>query len=97
MRRPPSGWRQEKNMNSQVYVGNVSFLATEDDLQMLFSQAGRVASIFFVRDRKTGRSKGFAFVEMSSPAEAQRAIGMFDGFSLADRQLRVNRPQLRAA
>ena len=79
-------------MNSQVYVGNVSFLATEDDLQLLFSHAGRVASIAFVRDRETGRSTGFAFVEMSSPAEAHKAIIMFNGFTLGDRQLRVNGP-----
>ena len=82
-------------MNSKVYVGNVSFLATEDDLQMLFSQAGMVASIVLVRDRETGRSKGFAFVGMGSPAEAQKAISMFNGFTLGDRQLRVNMPQLR--
>jgi RNA recognition motif-containing protein len=82
-------------MNSKVYVGNVSFLATEDDLQLLFSRAGMVASIAFVRDRETGRSKGFAFVEMSSPAEAQKAISMFNGFTLVDRQLRVNMAQLR--
>lgn len=81
-------------MNSKVYVRNVSFLATEDDLRILFSEAGTVVSMAFVRDRKTGRSKGFAFVEMSSPAEAQKAISMFHGFSLADRQLRVNRAQL---
>lgn len=82
-------------MNSKVYVGNVSFLATEGDLQLLFSQAGVVAWIAFVRDRVTGRSKGFAFVEMSSPAEAQKAITMFNGFNLADRQLRVSLAQLR--
>lgn len=82
-------------MNSKVYVGNVSYLATEVDLQMLFSQAGTVASITLIRDRETGRSKGFAFVEMSSPAEAQKAISMFHGFSLGHRQLRVNMAQLR--
>ena len=84
-------------MNSKVYVGNVSFLATEDDLQTLFSQAGRVAWLAFVRDRETGRSKGFAFVEMSSPAEAQKAIGMLNGFTLGNRQLRVNMAPLREA
>jgi cold-inducible RNA-binding protein len=82
-------------MNSKVYVGNVSFLATEDDLQILFSRAGTVASIALVRDQETGHSKGFAFVEMSSPAEAQKAISMFNGFCLGDRRLRVNLAQLR--
>jgi RNA recognition motif-containing protein len=82
-------------MNSKVYVRNLSFLATEDDLRMLFSEAGTVAWIAFVRDRETGRSKGFAFVEMSSPAEAQKAIRMFNGFTLGDRPLRVNMAQLR--
>ena len=84
-------------MNSKVYAGNVSFLATEDDLQMLFAQAGRVAWIAFVRDGGTGHSKGFAFVEMSSAAEAQKAIGMLNGFTLGNRQLRVNMAPLREA
>lgn len=77
-------------MNSKVYVGNLSFLATEADLRMLFSQAGTVTSITVIKDRKSGRSKGFAFVEMGSPVEAHKATSMFNGFTLADRQLRVN-------
>jgi RNA recognition motif-containing protein len=74
-----------------VYVRNVSFRLREDDLQQLFS----VAWIAFVRDRESGRSQGFAFVEMSSPAKAHKAISMFHSFSLADRQPGVNRPPRR--
>jgi RNA recognition motif-containing protein len=82
-------------MNSKLYVGNLPYSATEDELRDLFSQAGTVNSVVIITDRDTGRSKGFGFVEMSSPADAQKAISMFDGHSLADRQIRVSeaRPQ----
>lgn len=82
-------------MNSRLYVGNLSSLATESDLQTLFSQAGTVTAITLIRDRESGRSKDFAFVEMDSMAEAQKAISMFNGFRLGDRQLRVNMAQSR--
>jgi RNA recognition motif-containing protein len=77
-------------MNSKLYVGNLPYTATEDELRELFSQAGTVTSVVIITDRDTGRSKGFGFVEMSSPAEAQKAISMFDGHTVNDRQLRVN-------
>ena len=82
-------------MNSKLYVGNLSYSTTEDDLRNLFLQAGTVTSVALIKDRDSGRSKGFAFVEMGSQAEAQKAIGMFNGHSLDDRELRVNIAQPR--
>ena len=77
-------------MNSTVYVRNLAHVATENDLRALFFQAGTVMSVALIKDRETGRPKGFAFVEMSSLAEAQKAISMFNGFTVGDRQLRVS-------
>ena len=82
-------------MNSKLYVGNLSYSTTEDELRNLFAQAGTVSSVALIKDRDSGRSKGFAFVEMSNQAEAQKAIEMFNGQNLGDRELRVSiaRPQ----
>ena len=77
-------------MQVKLYVGNLSYSTTEDDLRALFAQAGEVASAALIKDRDTGRSKGFAFVEMSTQAEAQKAISMFNTFKLGDRELTVN-------
>ncbi|MBF8282795.1 MAG: RNA-binding protein [Anaerolineales bacterium] len=77
-------------MEVKLYVGNLAYTTTEDDLRTLFAQAGTIASVALIKDRDTGRSKGFAFVEMSTQAEAQKAIGMFNAFTLGDRELTVN-------
>lgn len=77
-------------MDSKLYVGNLPYSTTEEDLRALFAQAGTVTSIALIQDRDTGRSKGFAFVEMSTQAEAQKAISLFNSFKLADRTLVVN-------
>ena len=77
-------------MESKLYVGNLSYSTTEDDLRSLFFQAGTVASVALIKDRDSGRSKGFAFVEMSNQAEAQKAISMFNGHNMGDRELRVS-------
>jgi len=77
-------------MENRVFVGNLSFTTTEDDLRTLFAQAGTVNSVNLIRDRDTGRSRGFGFVEMSSPSEAENAIHMFNGYTLDDRELKVN-------
>lgn len=82
-------------MNSKLYVGNLSYSTTEDDLRTLFLQAGTVTSVALIKDRDSGRPKGFAFVEMGNQAEAQKAIQMFNGHSLGDRDLRVNLAQPR--
>ncbi|MEK7702924.1 MAG: RNA-binding protein [Nitrospirota bacterium] len=77
-------------METKLYVGNLSYTTTEEDLQTLFAQAGSVSSVMLIKDRDTGRSKGFAFVEMGSPAEAQKAITQFHGTKYGDRDLTVN-------
>lgn len=77
-------------MDSKLYVGNLSYSTTEDDLRTLFSQAGAVTSVALIKDRDSGRSKGFAFVEMGSQADAQKAISMFNGYQFAERELKVN-------
>ena len=82
-------------MDSKLYVGNLSYSTTEDELRNLFMQAGTVTSVAMIKDRETQRPKGFAFVEMSSQAEAQKAIEMFNGRSLGDRELRVSIAQPR--
>ena len=77
-------------MDVKLYVGNLPYTTTEDDLRALFSQAGAVASVALIKDRDTGKSKGFAFVEMATQAEAQKATTMFNGFKLETRTLVVN-------
>ncbi len=77
-------------MEAKLYVGNLSYATTEEDLRALFAQAGTVKSVGLIKDRDTGRSKGFAFVEMDTQAEAQKAIGLFHGSQLHDRALTVN-------
>lgn len=77
-------------MESKLYVGNLSYSTTEDDLRTLFFQAGTVSSVALIKDRDSGQSKGFAFVEMSTQSEAQKAITMFNGFSVGNRELKVS-------
>jgi RNA recognition motif-containing protein len=74
----------------KLYVGNLSFQTSSDELQRLFSQAGTVESVLVVEDRETGRSRGFGFVEMASPEEAKAAIEQFNGKELYGRNLTVN-------
>ena len=77
-------------MQNKLYVGNLSYRTTEDDLRSLFAEAGTISSVTLIKDRDTGRSKGFGFIEMSSQAEAQTAISMFNGKVLNERELTVN-------
>jgi RNA recognition motif-containing protein len=77
-------------METKIYVGNLSYDTTEDDLRTLFTQAGTVASVALIKDRDTGQSKGFAFVEMSNQSEAEKAIQTFNGYTLSNRPLKVN-------
>src|SRR5512147_1834680 len=83
---------QEKSiaMEAKLYVGNLPYTTVDADLQTLFSQAGAVKSAQVIRDRASGRSKGFGFVEMSSEEEAQSAITMFHGKDFGGRPLTVN-------
>jgi RNA recognition motif-containing protein len=77
-------------METKIYVGNLSYDTKEDDLRELFAQAGTVASVALIKDRDTGQSKGFAFIEMSNQSEAEKAIQMFNEYTLANRPLKVN-------
>jgi RNA recognition motif-containing protein len=77
-------------MESKLYVGNLSYSTTEDDLRTLFTQAGTVSSVALIKDRDSGQSKGFAFVEMSTQVEAEKAISTFNGYQMGDRELKVS-------
>jgi cold-inducible RNA-binding protein len=74
----------------KLYVGNLPYETTEEDLRTLFAQAGAVSSVALIKDRDSGRSKGFAFIEMGSQADAQKAISMFNAYKMGDRELKVN-------
>jgi len=77
-------------MAKRLYVGNLPYSISDDDLKNLFSQAGGVEEAMVMTERETGRSRGFGFVEMSSDSDAENAIRMFDGYTMDGRQLRVN-------
>jgi RNA recognition motif-containing protein len=82
--------REIFSVNNKLYVGNLAYSTTEDELRTLFAQAGTVTSVAIIKDRDTGRSKGFGFVEMSNQAEAQKAVSMFNAYRLNERELTVN-------
>ena len=82
-------------MSKKLYVGNLAFQTTSQDLQELFAQAGTVESASVIEDRATGQSKGFAFVEMSTEDEAAAAIEQFNGREVAGRALKVNEARPR--
>jgi len=76
--------------DTRLFIGNLSYNTTEDDLRGCFAQAGAVNSVNLMMDKFTGKSRGFAFVEMATAAEAAKAIEMFHGKSFQDRALTVN-------
>ena len=77
-------------MNNKLYVGNLPYTTTEEDLRKFFAEAGSVESAAIITDKISGRSKGFGFVEMSSEEEAKKAIESFDGKDFGGRNLVVN-------
>ncbi len=77
-------------MSTKLYVGNVPFSTTSQDLQNLFAQQGTVESVELISDKFTGRSRGFAFVTMATPEEGQKAIQALNGFAMEGRNLTVN-------
>ena len=77
-------------METKIYVGNLAYSTTEEALRTLFSAFGSVASVELIKDRDTGNSKGFAFVEMGSQSESSKAIGSLNGTSLENRVIKVN-------
>ena len=82
-------------MVKKLYVGNLAFQTTSQDLQELFAQAGTVESASVIEDRDTGQSKGFAFVEMSTEEEAAAAIEQFNGKEVGGRALKANEARPR--
>src|SRR5213083_2309214 len=82
-------------MGTKLYVGNLPFNTTENELQELFSQAGAVQEVMLMQDKFTGKSRGFAFVTMSSDQEAQNAISQFNGKTIEGRALTVNEARPR--
>ena len=82
-------------MSMKLYVGNLSFQTSNEELQALFAQAGTVESASIVEDRDTGRSRGFGFVEMSSKEEGEAAIAQFNGKEVNGRSLTVNEAKPR--
>jgi cold-inducible RNA-binding protein len=82
-------------MTMKLYVGNLSFQTTSDELTTLFAQAGTVESVSLIEDRETGRSRGFGFVEMSTKEEGAAAISQFNGKDMGGRALNVNEAKPR--
>jgi cold-inducible RNA-binding protein len=82
-------------MGNKLYVGNLSFNTTENELQELFSQAGTVQEVSLMQDKFTGKSRGFAFVTMGSEEDAQNAISKFNGQTVEGRPLTVNEARPR--
>ncbi|KAF0107662.1 MAG: RNP-1 like RNA-binding protein [Anaerolineaceae bacterium] len=77
-------------MEIRIYVGNLAKSTTEAEIKTLFEQAGAVTIVDLVKDRDSGLSKGFAFVTMTDQAEADKAISMFNAYSLAGNEIKVN-------
>jgi cold-inducible RNA-binding protein len=82
-------------MTMKLYVGNLAFQTSSEELQTLFAQAGTVESVSLIEDRETGRSRGFGFVEMSTKEEGAAAIAQFNGKDLGGRALNVNEAKPR--
>jgi RNA recognition motif-containing protein len=89
--------RKGARLGKKIYVGNLPFTSSEDELRALFTRHGSVDSVSVVTDRETGRPRGFAFVEMSDANAAADAIKALDGTQLGGRALRVNEAQDRRA
>ncbi len=80
-------------MSKKLYVGNLPFSATDSDLRALCEPHGNIESVNVIMDRETGRARGFAFVEMEDPGDADNAIRALDGTDMGGRSLRVNEAQ----
>ena len=84
-------------MSRKLFVGNLPYETMEQDLESLFGQAGQVETVSVMRDRVTGRARGFAFVEMASDEDAQKSITQLNGHQLGGRALTVNEARPQAA
>ena len=85
-----SSYKDNHHMNNKLFVGNLSFNTTENELQDLFAQHGTVTEANLITDRETGRARGFGFVTMGSPEDAQKAIDALNGTQLDGRALTIN-------
>ena len=92
---PIEGCDEECKLSKKLYVGNLPFTSTEEDLRGAFGRHGSVDSVSVITDRETGRPRGFAFVEMSEESAAQDAIRALDGSDLGGRTIKVNEAQDR--
>jgi RNA recognition motif-containing protein len=77
-------------MEAKIYVGNLAKSTSQEDLNTLFAQAGQVVSVDVIKDRNSGEPKGFAFITMSAQSEADKAISLFNAYSLGDQEIKVN-------
>ena len=93
--RNPIEGKGKKLMSMKLYVGNLSFETSKNELQTLFAQTGTVESVSLIEDRETGRSRGFGFIEMSTKEEGAAAIDKFNGQELGGRTLKVNEAKQR--
>ena len=93
--RNPIEGKGKKLMSMKLYVGNLSFETSSNELQTLFAQTGTVESVSLIEDHETGRSRGFGFIEMSTQEEGAAAIEKFNGQELAGRALKVNEAKPR--
>jgi RNA recognition motif-containing protein len=86
-------------MDIRIYVGNLAKSTTEDEITALFAQEGEVTSVELIKDRKSGLSKGFAFVTMTSQESADKAISKYNAYSLAGNEIKVNisKPRVQSA
>jgi len=82
-------------VNKKLYVGNLPYSATDNEIRSLFEQVGEVAEVTIIMDRETGRSKGFGFVEMATDEGATEAIRRFNGYQMGNRPLTVNEARPR--
>jgi RNA recognition motif-containing protein len=85
----------KEKMSMKLYVGNLAFETTSNDLQTMFAEVGTVESVSLIEDRETGRSRGFGFVEMQTKEEGAAAVAQFNGKEVAGRQLKVNEAKPR--
>src|SRR5215469_712348 len=93
----PLTWHEEHGMGRRLYVGNLPYSTGETELQELFSKAGNVESVRVMRDAATGRARGFAFVEMATDEEAQKAATEFNQYQMGGRALTVNEARPKPA
>jgi cold-inducible RNA-binding protein len=91
----PTGEKAKEKMSMKLYVGNLAFETTSDDLKTLFAEAGTVESVSLIEDRETGRSRGFGFVEMQTKEEGAAAVEKFNGTEFGGRSLKVNEAKPR--